>query len=605
MNTKNSSLPLGRDPAGSALPMEHGQSAAVSRQHLAVEGTLLEESSFLPNIAGPAALLSMPLGSPHSQASASDPSLGRMLGGLGQEASDLQARCTAHSPTTMAAQQLDICLPQGPRPSSPLRRQRILASMQPSVPQGSFDWRWYQTAAFCDLGDSSLQISTLCMRPELCSIKCLQSANNQVYDFASLPEQEWSATIWGGSTDAVIVLTLEDDLGKVLEFCGVLEPTIVAILAFPELRAQAKIAQQLLLNKAADVVFLSPNHVLTDLMLGMACTRQNQIYDRVQSEVQAEVKAEVVAAVKDAQFRLLWSLPHSTYLHVPPIDTSLKESCHCIGDLVVEKKLGSGTCGTVYKAHDAKRGIVAVKVIKKINIKGASHLSGLDREFGIMLHLDRHPNVASAFHVLHSTKYLALVMTFSGEQTLDAYVEANGGRLGNDAVERFCKQEAGGVAHLHQMKVCHRDLKPANAIVSDDGETLQIVDFGLAIPALGYGMRLKGSCGTFPFCAPEVFGSEERAHPGYSGFAADVWSLAVNFVELAHGNFSIERMLGWRSRAKRSFSQKAEDLKNLPGIVASLQWDENHKIEHVVSHMLQLSPEDRPLMPWVVSPEAF
>jgi serine/threonine protein kinase len=38
-----------------------------------------------------------------------------------------------------------------------------------------------------------------------------------------------------------------------------------------------------------------------------------------------------------------------------------------------------------------------------------------------------------------------------------------------------------GLEHLHLSGVCHRDIKPQNWIVSDDGATPRLADFGFTV----------------------------------------------------------------------------------------------------------------------------
>ncbi len=84
-------------------------------------------------------------------------------------------------------------------------------------------------------------------------------------------------------------------------------------------------------------------------------------------------------------------------------------------------------------------------------------------------------------------------------------------------------------------------------IVSDDGSSLKLADFGLSAQLNGPSHLLQQSCGSLPFCAPDVFDCEasEQSCRGYDGLAADVWSLGVNFMELVCGPYIIEQMLGW------------------------------------------------------------
>jgi serine/threonine protein kinase len=61
--------------------------------------------------------------------------------------------------------------------------------------------------------------------------------------------------------------------------------------------------------------------------------------------------------------------------------------------------------------------------------------------------------------------------------------------------------------YVHSQGLIHRDVKPANIMVSRDGQTVQVVDLGLAAEIQGSMNRVsKGArdiAGTAPYMAPE------------------------------------------------------------------------------------------------------
>src|SRR5688572_26378769 len=55
-----------------------------------------------------------------------------------------------------------------------------------------------------------------------------------------------------------------------------------------------------------------------------------------------------------------------------------------------------------------------------------------------------------------------------------------------------------GLRDIHQMKICHSDLKPSNILVSNDFNSVKIVDFGMSVIS-----SLISVGGTPHYMAPE------------------------------------------------------------------------------------------------------
>jgi serine/threonine protein kinase len=76
----------------------------------------------------------------------------------------------------------------------------------------------------------------------------------------------------------------------------------------------------------------------------------------------------------------------------------------------------------------------------------------------------------------------------------------------------------------------HRDLKPCNILISEDGKTVKLADFGLA---RSFGLALKTythEVVTLWYRAPEVMLGTKIYSP-----AIDMWSLGCIFYELIVG----------------------------------------------------------------------
>ena len=142
-------------------------------------------------------------------------------------------------------------------------------------------------------------------------------------------------------------------------------------------------------------------------------------------------------------------------------------------------KLGEGTYGLVYKAHDQiDDKIVAIKKIKLLD----QHEEGVPpttlREISLLKTL-KHPNIVEMFGVLYDEGELYLIFEFLScdlRGWLDDLPENQ--FVDSKTMKRFTYFMTEGVRYCHSHRVLHRDLKPQNILVSDD-LMIKLADFGL------------------------------------------------------------------------------------------------------------------------------
>jgi serine/threonine protein kinase len=389
---------------------------------------------------------------------------------------------------------------------------------------------------------------------------------------------------------------------------------------------QHKIHEALISEGADDVLLVDTQERLSEHRVLEAVHRIEILARRLSMEIdiiqrQATKKVEEVKEMASKKLQVawktqMWMLPGSVLESIPSEDPSIhaRAATDCgglggVGDYNFEARLGGGSFGTVFKAQHADYGTIAVKVIQKSSVKNVSQLFSLNQELGIMQHVPTHANVTAAHVAFHTSDCIYLVMEFSGGRDLHKFVRATLSSEGirvlpRDLARSFCVQQAIAVSHLHNMMVSHRDLKPANFIVSDTGNILRLVDFGFAVMLCGKEQRLSACCGSLPFCAPEVLRAGSTAR-GYDPFAADMWSLALNFVELACGPHCIEKCLGWVPHNPVEVEQRKRDLDRLEALWASTPDTGIEGLGRTVSSMLVLDPAKRWNIVQVLGQEGF
>lgn len=116
-------------------------------------------------------------------------------------------------------------------------------------------------------------------------------------------------------------------------------------------------------------------------------------------------------------------------------------------------------------------------------------------------------------------RYLVLEYVNNGE--LFEYITGKPNGLEEQEALIFFRQILSAVGYCHSFNICHRDLKPENILLTKDLE-IKIADFGMAALHQSPDHKLKTSCGSPHYAAPELVKGI-----AYRGNQADIWSLGV------------------------------------------------------------------------------
>jgi serine/threonine-protein kinase len=250
------------------------------------------------------------------------------------------------------------------------------------------------------------------------------------------------------------------------------------------------------------------------------------------------------------------------------------------GPFLIDKELGSGAMGTVYRATYAKTGQrVALKVmIPGLSGSETAH-ARFEREGEILKQLN-HPNIVRLIGVgrSHGTRYYA--MEYIQGEAMDKVIQRRG-KLPWEEVVQLGQQLCAALQHAHEQGIIHRDLKPSNLMLLADG-IIKLTDFGIA-KDLDVTQLTAANCtvGTAAYMSPE----QCRGDKGMT-FKSDLYSLGIVLYEFLTGRkpFHAEAPM-------EMFMQHIQGTFERP---SRLALDVPIWLDTLICQMLEKKPEKRP-----------
>ncbi|WP_304608640.1 protein kinase domain-containing protein [Hyalangium versicolor] len=204
------------------------------------------------------------------------------------------------------------------------------------------------------------------------------------------------------------------------------------------------------------------------------------------------------------------------------------------------QRLGEGTMGQVFRAHDAElQRVVALKFLFP-----REELEGMGlREARAIARLD-HENIIRIFDVSEwrdgpgAPPVPFLVMECLQGESL-AELLAREHKLELRRTLKIMRGVAAGLAHAHEHHIVHRDLKPSNVFLTHQG-AVKLLDFGLAwlapLSPMDTPQNLP-SAGTPSHMAPEQWLGEQVDE------RTDIWAAGILLYELLTGDLPYPDLL--------------------------------------------------------------
>ena len=190
------------------------------------------------------------------------------------------------------------------------------------------------------------------------------------------------------------------------------------------------------------------------------------------------------------------------------------------------------------------------KVLKKEHRGKPFYEQLLKKEFNIGISLN-HVGIRQYFGFTNVPSLgNCIVMEWIDGKTLESRIKE--GSIDKAIVKKIIFELCDALEHIHKKQVIHRDLKPENIMITDNGNNVKIIDFGLA-DADSYN-SLKAPAGTRYYASPELLAGEPI------DARTDIWSLGMIINELTKRYRYVSACCLRRNRNKRYSS--AADVKN-------------------------------------------
>lgn len=229
----------------------------------------------------------------------------------------------------------------------------------------------------------------------------------------------------------------------------------------------------------------------------------------------------------------------------------------------IQKLLGEGGMGAVYKAKDRELGrLVALKVIRPELAANPDILARFKQEI-LLSSKVTHRNVVRIYDLGDASGLKFITMEYvEGEDLRHALREH--GKLGVNAAVDIIEQVFSGLGVAHREGILHRDLKPGN-IMQDATGRVVVMDFGLARTIVSDGMTRTGlMVGTMEYMSPEQAQAKEL------DARSDIFTVGLIFYELLTGKMPYQADSTVASLLKRTHERAVPVSSHDAGIPRSL-----------------------------------
>jgi hypothetical protein len=278
--------------------------------------------------------------------------------------------------------------------------------------------------------------------------------------------------------------------------------------------------------------------------------------------------------VKEGQLGTDMTCPNCSKHTIIPTDSF--GAGRIITDFIIKEKIGEGSIGTVYLAHqislDRK---VALKVLspKYATLKG---MSAFMTEARAAANLS-HPNLVQCVGLGDDNGIYYMAMNYINGLTLKQKIESEGRMVIDEALHII--QQVAESLHFawEEAKLIHRDVKPENIMIDENG-VVKLTDLGLAMQEKDWHENMEIS-GSPSYMSPEQFIG------GKLDTRSDIYSLGITLYQMLSGRLPF-RGKTLNTIAKQHFKEKSIPLSKLNPLIPK-------NVSELVAKMTAKNPSDR------------
>ena len=247
-----------------------------------------------------------------------------------------------------------------------------------------------------------------------------------------------------------------------------------------------------------------------------------------------------------------------------------------IGDFIVQRKLGAGSIGAVYFAHQISLDRpVALKVLSKeySDVKGVESFLKEARSAAKL----SHPNLVQALGVGEENGICFMAMNFIEGESIKEIVKREG-KLKVDKALHVAQQVAEALYFAwSESELIHRDVKPENIMITKEG-MVKLTDLGLAMKETEWHEDMEIS-GSPSYMSPEQFTGEKI------DTRSDIYSLGITLYQTLSGVLPFTGAT-LKTVARQHFHEASKPLHKLNPMIPS-------KVGALVQKMIEKEPKDR------------
>lgn len=270
-----------------------------------------------------------------------------------------------------------------------------------------------------------------------------------------------------------------------------------------------------------------------------------------------------------------------------------------INTITIDKAIGKGAYGTVYRCYDESGEPLAVKCIKTKNF-GVPSL--IEASIMSVIH---HPNLSKALKIHSSPKKLYIIQELA---IADLRVYRSNNTVSRDQMIKWIYMIGEGIFCLHKYNIIHGDIKASNILVYGNGG-VKITDFTLSTHT-DWTNKYKPCTSTHrPL---EVWLGNSWSKP------VDIWAFGCTIYELVYGenlfvsqskDSAINALLDWFNYLPKQYRGRDINIGYRDcfhySFSLSGDFDISDSINKLIFTTLTLDPNDRPNIKTILDGDIF